>query len=106
MRIWSGSIASSERRLIGRKPCDDWCRYRRCPRLMPSLRAFCRNEPSVLFVSFIILATGVFAFEWARNAFTSALVYSRRAILFFDFLATSNSIDSASLLPQWLRWAT
>src|SRR4029077_15753868 len=24
MRIWPGSIANSERRPIGRKPCDDW----------------------------------------------------------------------------------
>ena len=24
MRIWTGSIANSERRPIGRKPCDDW----------------------------------------------------------------------------------
>ena len=36
--------------------------------------------------------TGVLAFEWARNSFTSALVYSRRTILFFAFLAISISI--------------
>ena len=60
---------------------------------MPSWRAFCRNEPSVLFVSFTILTNGVFAFEWARSSFTSALVYSRRTVFFFAFLAISSSID-------------
>jgi hypothetical protein len=66
--------------------------YLRCPRRIPSFNAFCRNEPSVLLVSFIIPAIGVLAFEWARNSFTSALVYSRRTIVFFVFLATSISI--------------
>jgi hypothetical protein len=37
--------------------------YLRCPSLIPSFNAFCRNDPSVLFVSFTILANGVFAFE-------------------------------------------
>ncbi|WP_029584879.1 hypothetical protein [Bradyrhizobium sp. URHD0069] len=38
-------------------------RYLRCPRLIPSFNAFWRNEPSVLFVSFMILTNGVLAFE-------------------------------------------
>jgi hypothetical protein len=36
-------------------------------------------------VSFAIIATGVRASEWARNAFTSAAVHSRRAIFFVFF---------------------
>ena len=35
----------------------------RCPSRIPSFNAFWRNEPSVLFVNFMILAIGVFAFE-------------------------------------------
>jgi hypothetical protein len=37
--------------------------YLRWPRLIPSFNAFCRNEPSVLLVSFIILTIGVLALE-------------------------------------------
>jgi hypothetical protein len=55
------------------------------------LSAFCRSEPTLRFVSFAILTTGVFAFECDRNSFTSALVYSRRTI-FFAFLATYCSL--------------
>jgi hypothetical protein len=51
--------------------------------LMPSFSAFWRNEPSVRFVSLEIFATGVRAFECARNSFTSSLVYSRRRTTFF-----------------------
>jgi hypothetical protein len=62
--------------------------------------AFCRSDPSVRFVSFEIFVTGVFAFEWARNSFSSAFVYSR-ATRFFAFLATYCSlICEAALLPQ------
>jgi hypothetical protein len=51
-----------------------------------------RANPSL--DNFAILSTGVFAFESARNSFTSALVYSRRTGFFvaltgfFVFLAT------------------
>jgi hypothetical protein len=37
--------------------------YRRCPKLMPSLSAFWRSEPSVRFVNLTIFETGVRAFE-------------------------------------------
>ena|SRR5258708_34488360 len=50
----------------------------------PKLSAFCRSEPTLRFVSLVILATGVFAFECARNSLTSALVYSRRTTVFFE----------------------
>ena len=36
---------------------------RRCPKLIPSLSAFCRNEPTDLFIALTILFTGVRAFE-------------------------------------------
>lgn len=61
--------------------------YRRCPITTPSLRAFCLSDPTERFNAFAILETGVRAFEWARNVFTSAFVYPR-AIFFFAFLAT------------------
>jgi len=52
------------RAAIGVRPAfmsQSLCRcYRRCPSEMPILRACCRNAPSVLFVSFEILATGVY----------------------------------------------
>jgi len=53
---------------------------------MPNTRAFCLREPSDLFISLEILATGVRALECALSSFTSSFVYSLR--LFFVFLAT------------------
>jgi hypothetical protein len=58
---------------------------------MPSFRAFWRNDPSVRFVIFASLTTGVLAFECARSSFTSSFVYSRRTVLLFVFLATGVS---------------
>src|SRR5579859_1317435 len=60
---------------------------------MPSLRAFCRSEPSVRLVSFTIFATGVRAFECARSSLISVLVYLRTTDffafgVFFAFFAT------------------
>jgi hypothetical protein len=64
----------------------------------------------VRLVIFAILATGVRAFECARNSFTSALVYSRRTgffVFFLDFFATCCSlIYEAALLPQNFHAAT
>src|SRR5262245_40312919 len=37
--------------------------YRRCPTLIPKLKAFWRIAPAVPFISFEILTTGVFFFE-------------------------------------------
>jgi len=63
---------------------------------IPSLSAFCRSDPSVRFVSFTILATGVRAFECALNSLTSAFVYSRRtdflAVFFVSFATYFSSI--------------
>ena len=53
---------------------------------MPSVRAFCLNEPSDLFINFETLATGVRALECALSSFTSSFVYSLR--LPFIFFAT------------------
>jgi hypothetical protein len=65
--------------------------YRWCPRPMPSVSAFCLNEPSDRFINLVSFDTGVLAFECAFNSLTSAVVYSRRLIFFFvAFLATSS----------------
>ena len=53
------------------------------------MSAFWRSAPTLRFVSFAILTTGVFAFECARNSFTSALVYSRRTARLHCFLGHS-----------------
>src|ERR1700716_1521706 len=72
---------------------------------MPSVSAFCRNEPSDRFINFVSFDTGVLAFECAFNNLTSDAVYSFRLILFFvAFLATSilrldsQQLDITSLL--------
>ena len=68
--------------------------YRRCPSGIPSRSAFCRNEPTVRFVSFAILVTGVFALEWARSSRISALVYSRRTIFLAVFFGIISPLAS------------
>jgi len=45
---------------------------------MPISHAFCRNAPSVRFVIFEIVATGVFARECAFNSRRFSFVHSRR----------------------------
>ena len=50
---------------------------------MPNTRAFCLNEPSDRFISFETFATGVRALECALSSFTSSLLYSLRALVFF-----------------------
>jgi len=52
---------------------------------MPKTRAFCLREPSDLFISLEILATGVRALEYPLSSFTSSFVYSLR--LFSVFFA-------------------
>src|SRR6516164_10745403 len=59
---------------------------------MPSVCAFCLREPSDLFMSFTILATGVLAFECCFNSLTSAAVYGLRP-RFFLALTTSYSLN-------------
>jgi hypothetical protein len=54
----------------------------RCPSPMPNLRACWRNAPTVLFICFEILATGVLAFECLRNSACNSFVQATR---FFDF---------------------
>jgi hypothetical protein len=56
---------------------------------MLSVRAFCLNDPSDLFISFESLTTGVRALECAFSSFTSSFVYSLRLLLVF--FATSCS---------------
>jgi len=59
---------------------------------MPSINAFCLNEPSDRFINLASFDTGVLAFECAFNIFTSDIVYSLRMIFFVvAFLATSIS---------------
>ena len=70
--------------------------YRRWPRLIPSFIAFWRTEPIVLFIALATLATGVFAFECARNSFTCSLVYRTR-VRFFAFLATKTLLSVRAL---------
>ena len=56
------------------------------------LKALVRRPATVRLVNLDIFATGVFAFECARNSLSSALVYSRRIrFLGFVFLATRDS---------------
>jgi hypothetical protein len=50
---------------------------------MPSVRAFCLNEPSDLFISFESLATGVRDLECALSSLTSSFVYSLRLLVAF-----------------------
>jgi hypothetical protein len=54
---------------------------------MPSVRAFCLNEPSDLFISLESLVTGVLDLECALSSFTSSLVYSLRlfVLLFISY---------------------
>jgi hypothetical protein len=42
---------------------------------MPSLKAFCLSEPSVLFIRLTIFVTGVLAFECCFSSLMSAPVY-------------------------------
>lgn len=75
---------------------------------MPSLRACWRNAPTVRFICFEILATGVLAFECLRNSACSFFVHSTR-VRFFAFLANSMLLISESRVlyhtkppVQWL----
>jgi hypothetical protein len=54
---------------------------------MPSFKAFCLNEPSVLFISLAIFDTGVLAFECCFSSLMSAFVYGLLVTLFFLALA-------------------
>jgi hypothetical protein len=74
--------------------------YRRWPRRMPSFSAFCRNDPTERLVNFAILATGVRAFECARNSFTSDVVYSRRETFFFFLAIISPVLLRSGLLAR------
>jgi hypothetical protein len=66
--------------------------YRWWPRPIPSVNAFCLNEPSDRFINLVSFDIGVRAFEYVFNSFTSETVYSLRMIFFFvAFLATSIS---------------
>ena len=54
---------------------------------MPSVPAFCLNDPSDLFINFASFETGVFAFECCLSNLMSAAVYGLRVGLFFVALA-------------------
>jgi hypothetical protein len=54
---------------------------------MPSLKAFCLSEPSVLFMSLAIFETGVLDFECCFSSLMSAFVYGLLGNLFFLALA-------------------
>src|ERR1700730_4314379 len=50
---------------------------------MPSFRACCRRAPSVRFICFAILVTGVLAFECLRNSASKGLVQRARFATLF-----------------------
>jgi len=54
---------------------------------MPSLKAFCLSEPSVLFISLAIFETGVLAFECCFSSLMSAFVYGLLGGFLFFALA-------------------
>ena len=54
---------------------------------MPSLNAFCLNEPSVLFMSLAIFETGVLSFECCFSNLMSAFVYGLLGGFLFFALA-------------------
>jgi hypothetical protein len=54
---------------------------------MPSVPAFCLNDPSDLFMSFAIFDTGVLAFECCLSNLMSDAVYGLRVGLVFFALA-------------------
>jgi hypothetical protein len=58
---------------------------------MPSLKAFCLSEPSVLFISLAIFATGVLAFECCFSNLMSAPVYGVLLTLFVLAFANFDS---------------
>ena len=67
------------------------------------MSAFWRSDPIERFISLLILATGVRAFEWARSALTSCLVNKRRAADFFDFFAIRPQVLRESK-RAWFLW--
>ena len=56
---------------------------------MPSLKAFCLSEPSVLFISLATFETGVLAFECC---------FSNVAVLLRSVLTASRSYDTCSVI--------
>ena len=60
---------------------------------MPSLKAFCLSEPSVLFISLAIFETGVLAFECCFSSLMSAFVYGLLGGFLFFALANSFLLD-------------
>jgi hypothetical protein len=60
---------------------------------MPSVPAFCLNDPSDRFISFASFDTGVFAFECCLSNLMSAAVYGLRVGLFFVALANLFSLN-------------
>jgi hypothetical protein len=64
--------------------------YRRCPNPIPMLNACCRSAPTVRFICFEILVTGVRFFECLRSSARSALLQGtclRRRFVFFAMSA-------------------
>jgi hypothetical protein len=54
--------------------------YRRWPMAIPKLNAFWRTAPSVLFIAFEILTTGVLLFECALRSRTCSFVQATRLV--------------------------
>src|ERR1700731_2729725 len=67
---------------------------------MPSVRAFCLNEPSDLFINFESLATGVRALECALSSFTSSFVYSLRLLVVTHLKRTLTSTETDVVVSQ------
>jgi len=61
---------------------------------MPSLKAFCLSEPSVLFISLAIFETGVLAFECCFSSLMSAFVYGLLGGFLFFALANSFLLEA------------
>lgn len=53
----------------------------------PSAPALCRRAPTVRFIAFEILATGIFSFEYFFSSATLAFVHATRFVFRFVFLA-------------------
>jgi hypothetical protein len=69
--------------------------YRLWPSGKPSAYAFWRNAPAVLFITFAILATGVFARECPLSSRTRAFVQAIRFLCFL-FVAIAPSLPLAN----------
>src|SRR3979490_586236 len=70
---------------------------------MPSFRACCRSAPSVRFICFAILATGVLAFECLRKSASKGLVQRTRFATLFAMHRLQRGVvtnETRTSIPQ------